>query len=113
MLWCHPWGATSVFPFQAGPIAYSFLQFLLPQNIKGVLLVFWAGRRRDSVTTQGLVHYIKDKGVYAAYVKIRISEQMSLRPSCGHNRILTAQKRCVVGESSGSTLPFPLQSTIT
>lgn len=51
------------------------------------------------MTTEGSVSYIKEKGVYAAYVKARISEQMSFYPTCGNNRILTAHKNCVVEES--------------
>lgn len=92
----QPSGATSVFPFQADLTTYLLLQFLLPQNIKGVWLAFHAGHRWDSVTTEGSVGYIKEKGIYAAYVMVRISEHMSLHPSCGHNRVLTAQKRCAV-----------------
>lgn len=92
-LWCHPEGQH--LSFQADLTAYLLLQFLLPQNIS-VLLAFCAGRRWNSVTTQGSVGYIKEKGVYAAYVTVRISEQMSLHPSCSQNRILTVQKRCAV-----------------
>lgn len=51
------------------------------------------------VTTEGSLGNIKEKGVYAAYVKVSISEQMNFHRSCGHNRIPTAPKKCVAGKS--------------
>lgn len=51
------------------------------------------------MTTVGSLGNNKEKGVYAAYVKVSISEQMNLHRSCGHSRIPTAQKKCLVGES--------------